>query len=63
MPPDPLTLTAAEQARNVAIQMMTERGRGLVLVGSARLDLALEHVLKAVMAARCQLRRRLASIT
>lgn len=50
MPPDPLTLTAAEQARNVALQMMTERGRGLVLVGAARLDLALEHVLKAVMA-------------
>lgn len=50
MPPDPLTLSAAEQARNVAIPMMTERGRGLVLVGTARLDLALEHVLKAVMA-------------
>jgi len=50
MPPDPLTLAAAEQARNVAVQMMTERGRGLVLVGAARLDLALEHLLKAVMA-------------
>ena len=50
MPPDPLTLAAAEQARNVAVQMMAERGRGLVLVGAARLDLALEHLLKAVMA-------------
>jgi hypothetical protein len=50
MSPDPLTLAAAEQARNVALQMMTERGRGLVLVGAARLDLSLEHLLKAVMA-------------
>jgi hypothetical protein len=50
MSPDPLTLAAAEQARNVAVQMMAERGRGLVLVGAARLDLALEHLLKAVMA-------------
>jgi hypothetical protein len=50
MNPDPLTLSAAEQARNVAVQMMAERGRGLVLVGAARLDLALEHLLKAVMA-------------
>lgn len=49
MSPDPLTLAAAEHARNVAVQMMTERGRGLVLVGAARLDLALEHLLKAVM--------------
>lgn len=50
MSPDPLTIAAAEQARNVAVQMMAERGRGLVLVGAARLDLALEHLLKAVMA-------------
>jgi hypothetical protein len=50
MSPDPLTHAAAEQATNVAMQMMTERGRGLVLVGAARLDLALEHLLKAVMA-------------
>ena len=50
MSPDPLTVAAAEQARNVALQMMAERGRGLVLVGAARLDLALEHLLKAVMA-------------
>ncbi len=45
-----IQLKAAEQARNVALQMMAERGRGLVLVGAARLDLALEHLLKAVMA-------------
>ena len=32
MSPDPLTLAAAEQARNVALQMMAERGRGEVLV-------------------------------
>jgi hypothetical protein len=50
MNPDPLTLAAAEQARNVALQMIAERGRGLVLVGAARLDLALEHLLQAVMA-------------
>ena len=41
MSSDPLTLAAAEQARNVTVQMM---------VGAARLDLALEHRLKAVMA-------------
>lgn len=50
MPPDPLTVAAAEQARTVVLQMMAERGRGVVLVGAARLDLALEHLLKAVMA-------------
>jgi hypothetical protein len=50
MSPDPLTVAAAEQARTVVLQMMAERGRGVVLVGAARLDLALEHLLKAVMA-------------
>lgn len=50
MPPDPLTVAAAEQAKTVVLQMMAERGRGVVLVGAARLDLALEHLLKAVMA-------------
>jgi hypothetical protein len=49
MPADPLTLAAAEQAKTVVLQMMAERGRGVVLVGAARLDLALEHLLKAVM--------------
>jgi len=41
MAPDPLTVAAAEQARTVVLQMMAERGRGVVLVGAARLDLAL----------------------
>lgn len=50
MPPDPLTIAAAEQAKTVVLQMMAERGRGVVLVAAARLDLALEHLLKAVMA-------------
>ena len=50
MPPDALTLAAAQQAQAVVIQMMAERGRGVVLVGAARLDFALEHLLKAVMA-------------
>ena len=49
MPPDALTLAAAQQAQAVVIQMMAERGRGVVLVGAARLDFALEHLLKAVM--------------
>ena len=46
MSPDPTTLSAAEQARRVVLQMMAERGRGVVLVGAARLDLALEHLLQ-----------------
>ena len=49
MPADSLTLAAAEQAKTVVIQMMAERGRGVVLVGAARLDFALEGLLKAVM--------------
>ena len=32
------------------MQMMTELGRGLVLVDAARLDLAPEHLRKAAMA-------------
>ena len=50
MSPDSLVHTAAEQAKSVVLQMMAERGRGVVLVGIARIDLALEHLLKAVMA-------------
>lgn len=50
MPTDPDNLAVAEQAQGVVLQMMAERGRGLVLVGAARLDFALEHLLKAVMA-------------
>jgi hypothetical protein len=30
MPPDPVTASAAEQARTVVLQMMAERGRGVV---------------------------------
>jgi hypothetical protein len=47
---DSLVHTAADQARSVVLQMMAERGRGVVLVGIARIDLALERLLKAVMA-------------
>ena len=78
--PDGSDAVAAQAARTIALQMLEERGRGAVLVGVARMDAALEHVLQAVMApapnrgdglflpdrplgARCQLRRRLASIT
>jgi len=50
MSPDSLVNTAADQARSVVLQMMAERGRGVVLVGIARIDLALERLLKAVMA-------------
>lgn len=57
MSPDQLSLAAAEQARTVVLQMMAERGRGVVLVGAARLDLALEHLLKVVMAVRRRLER------
>ena len=57
MSPDQLSLAAAEQARTVVLQMMAERGRGVVMVGAARLDLALEHLLKVVMAVRRRLER------
>jgi hypothetical protein len=52
---DPRTLAAAEQARNVAVQMMSERGRGLVLVGAARLGLIeppIEQALHAIRSVR-----------
>ncbi len=41
---------AAQAARTIALQMLEERGRGAVLVGVARVDSALEHLLQAVMA-------------
>jgi hypothetical protein len=41
---------AAAAARTIALQMLEERGRGAVLVGVARVDEALERLLKAVMA-------------
>jgi hypothetical protein len=40
---------AARAARTIALQMLEERGRGAVLVGVARVDAALESLLKAVM--------------
>jgi hypothetical protein len=43
-------LAAANGARTIALQMLEERGRGAVLVGVARVDAALEHLLQAVMA-------------
>ncbi len=39
----------SEAARAIALQMLEERGRGAVLVGVARVDAALEHLLQAVM--------------
>jgi hypothetical protein len=40
---------AAAAARTIALQMLEERGRGAVLVGVARVDTALQHLLQAVM--------------
>ena len=47
--PTPEALRVAESARTIALQMLEERGRGAVLVGVARVDTALEHMLQAVM--------------
>jgi hypothetical protein len=41
---------AGHSARRIALQMLEERGRGAVLVGVARVDAALEHLLQALMA-------------
>ena len=38
---------AAQAAKTIALQMLEERGRGAVLVGVARVDAALEHLLQA----------------
>ena len=48
--PAPAALRVAETARTIALQMMGERGRGAVLVGGARVDAALEALLKAALA-------------
>jgi len=40
---------AAEEARTVALGMLRERGRGAVLVGVARVDAALESLLRAAL--------------
>jgi hypothetical protein len=50
MPTDPSTVAVAQAAQQIALQMLEERGRGAVLVGVARVDAALEHLLQAVMA-------------
>jgi hypothetical protein len=47
--PDNPDTTAVNAARTIALQMLEERGRGAVLVGVARVDTALEHLLQAVM--------------
>lgn len=48
--PTPEALCVAESARTIALQMLSERGRGAVLVGAARVDAALEVLLKASLA-------------
>ena len=48
-PSTPPDIAAASAARTIALQMLEERGRGAVLVGVARVDTALEHLLQAVM--------------
>jgi hypothetical protein len=40
----------AEQAHTIALSMLQEKGRGAVLVGAARVDTALEALLKAALA-------------
>ena len=47
--PNPDALRIAESARTIALQMLSERGRGAVLVGAARVDAALEVLLKAAL--------------
>ena len=49
MAADPSTVAVAKAAQQIAMQMLAERGRGAVLVGVARVDAALEHLLQAVM--------------
>jgi hypothetical protein len=49
MATDSSTIAVAQAAQQIALQMLEERGRGAVLVGVARVDAALEHLLQAVM--------------
>lgn len=44
-----IDVSATDAARRIALQMLQERGRGAVLVGVARVDAALEHLLQALM--------------
>lgn len=46
---DPLAEAAADSAQRIATQMIEETGRGAILVGAARIDTALEYLLKSVM--------------
>ncbi len=46
--PAPEALRVAESTRTIALQMMSERGRGAVLVGGARVDAALEALLSSI---------------
>ena len=48
LPPSP-DFVAAQAAKTIALQMLEERGRGAVLVGVARVDAALEHLLQAFL--------------
>jgi hypothetical protein len=48
--PNGSDVAASKAARTIALQMLEERGRGAVLVGVARVDAALEHLLQAAMA-------------
>ncbi len=45
----PAVLNAVNEAGNITAQLLKEGGRGAVLLGAARLDLALEKLLKATM--------------
>jgi len=45
----PAVMAACTEAGNIAAQLLKEGGRGAVLLGAARLDLALEKLLKATM--------------
>lgn len=47
---DPMAKAAADAAQKIATQMLAEKGRGAILVGAARIDTALENLLKSVMA-------------
>ena len=47
--PTPEALRVAESARTIALQMLQERVREAVLVGAARVDAALEVLLKACL--------------
>lgn len=40
---------AASEAKKIVMQMMAVRGRGAILVGAARIDTAIENLLKSVM--------------